>query len=121
MGFGIFELSDRIPILAPVAAVIGQALLRPARQAGIRIVVGGEMGEVAGELSANDHFLQKRVLGRLERGCPGRLDRQIKRRNLPEVQIGTHAGNVVRLRLVVVFLIAREAALEELGKSPLRL
>jgi hypothetical protein len=75
------------------------------------------MGEIAGELAPDDHLLQKRILGRFGSGRLHYLEGQPERRDLPEVQVGAHAGGVVGLGLVW-FVVPRKAVLRTRQTPP---
>ena len=100
--------------------MLGQGFLRPARDAGVEVVAGGEVDEVAGQLAAHDELLQERVAcgGRRIR-APG-FQRNEKRRDLPEVQVGAQAGDIVGLGLVVVAVVARQPVRQETPQTGLR-
>jgi len=82
----------------------------------VGVIIGCIEDEIHGQLPANDEFLQKRFNIIIAELSPIRLlhlQGQGQRRDLTEVKVGAHAGNVVGLGLIAVFVLVFQFLGEE--------
>ena len=97
-----------------VRGVVGEGLSGPRRQAGEAVVIRCVVDEIGGQFAPHDQFLKVGVpIGGFNGGLLLEGQGQVERRDLAEVQVRAHAGDVVGLGLVAVARVAAEPLVEK--------
>lgn len=110
-------MSKGVEVGTRVAGVFAEGFLGPRREAGVGVVMGGVVDEIAGEFAADDEFFEERfAVGRWGGGI-GDLQSDVEGGDLAEVEVGGEGGGVVGGRLVAGGVVMGELLGEEGGEA----